>query len=79
MKLRLLLTAAAFALSLTGAAQAELKFKPGEGPFNWANFEDLKKMDLKGEQLTIFGPWRGDDESSSTPSLITSAKPLALT
>jgi alpha-glucoside transport system substrate-binding protein len=62
MKLRLMLTTAALALTLAGAAQAELKFKPGEGPFNWANFEDLKKVDLKGEQITIFGPWRGDDE-----------------
>ena len=25
--------------------------------------QDLKKFDLKGETLTIFGPWRGDDEA----------------
>ena len=25
--------------------------------------DDLKKVDLKGETLSIFGPWRGDDEA----------------
>ena len=30
--------------------------------FHWADFDALKKVDLKGETLTIFGPWRGDDE-----------------
>jgi alpha-glucoside transport system substrate-binding protein len=54
---------AALALFATTPAMAELKFKPGEdAKFHWANFEDLKKVDLKGEVLTIFGPWRGDDE-----------------
>jgi alpha-glucoside transport system substrate-binding protein len=63
MKFRLALSAAALALAFTAPAMAELKFKPGEDArFNWANFEELKKVDLKGETLTIFGPWRGDDE-----------------
>lgn len=63
MKLRLALSAAALALAFTAPAMAELKFKPGEDArFNWANFGELKKVDLKGETLTIFGPWRGDDE-----------------
>jgi alpha-glucoside transport system substrate-binding protein len=63
MKFRLALGTAALALALTTPALAELKYKPGEGPFNWDNFETLKKTDLKGETLTIFGPWRGDDEA----------------
>ena len=64
MKLRLAVSAALFAMALaTPALSADLKYKPGEGPFNWQNFEDLKKNDLKGETLTIFGPWRGDDEA----------------
>jgi alpha-glucoside transport system substrate-binding protein len=63
MKKYLLLGLALSALSLSTPALAELKYKPGEGPFNWANLEDLKKVDLKGETLTIFGPWRGDDEA----------------
>lgn len=63
MKIRLTLGAAALALALTSPALAELKYKPGEGPFNWGDFETLKGVDLKGETLTIFGPWRGDDEA----------------
>ncbi len=63
MKKMLLLGAAFATLALSLPAQAELKFKPGEDPrFNWANYEELKKVDLKGETLTIFGPWRGEDE-----------------
>jgi alpha-glucoside transport system substrate-binding protein len=59
----LLLSAALAALSITASA-AELKYKPGEdAKFTWANFDELKKTDLKGETLTIFGPWRGDDEA----------------
>ncbi len=64
MKFRLALGVATLALALTTPAMAELKFKPGEDArFNWANFEELKKVDLKGETLSIFGPWRGDDEA----------------
>ncbi len=65
MKKILLLSAALAALSIAGSATAaELKYKPGEdAKFTWANFDEMKKMDLKGETLTIFGPWRGDDEA----------------
>jgi alpha-glucoside transport system substrate-binding protein len=64
MNFRLTLGVAALALALSAPAfSADLKYKPGDGPFNWSNFEDLKKVDLKGETLTIFGPWRGDDEA----------------
>lgn len=64
MKLRLSLGAAALALLIaTPALSADLKYKPGEGPFHWDNLDALKKVDLKGETLTIFGPWRGDDEA----------------
>ena len=52
------------ALALSAPAYAELKFAPGEDArFTWQNFEDLKNVDLKGETLTIFGPWRGEDEA----------------
>ena len=64
MKKYLLLGAAFFVTALTAPASAELKFPPGEDPkFNWANYEELKKVDLKGETLSIFGPWRGPDET----------------
>ena len=64
MKFRLAFGVAALTLSLSAPAfAADLKYPPGEGPFHWENFEALKKIDLKGETLTIFGPWRGDDEA----------------
>ena len=63
MKKLILLGVAGTALMMASPALAELKFKPGEDTrFNWANLDELKKVDLKGETLTIFGPWRGDDE-----------------
>jgi alpha-glucoside transport system substrate-binding protein len=60
-----LMTAALALLMAGGAAAADLKFKPGEdSKFNWQSFEDFKKgHDLKGQTLTIFGPWRGEDEA----------------
>lgn len=64
MRKSLLLGVALAALSIAAPASAELKFAPGEdAKFTWQNFEDLKKVDLKGETLTIFGPWRGEDEA----------------
>ena len=63
MKRSLLLGVALATLALCVPASAELKFKPGEDKkFHWENFDELKKVDLKGETLTIFGPWRGEDE-----------------
>ncbi len=60
-------TTVAIATFLSGAAfAAELKFKPGEdAKFNWKSYEDYKAANasLKGETLTIFGPWRGEDEA----------------
>ena len=64
MKKALMLGAALIALATAAPAQAELKFTPGEDArFTWSNYDDLKKVDLKGETLTIFGPWRGEDEA----------------
>ena len=64
MKKNLFLGAGLAAIFVTTPALAELKYKPGEdAKFTWANLDELKKVDLKGETLTIFGPWRGDDET----------------
>ena len=64
MKKSLLLGVALAALAFGATAHAELKFKPGEDArFHWDDFEELKKVDLKGETLSIFGPWRGEDEA----------------
>ncbi len=63
MKTQFLTCVAVAALFLATPALAELKFKPGEDArFHWTDFDALKKVDLNGETLTIFGPWRGDDE-----------------
>jgi len=57
---------AAFAALIAGSAGAqELKFPPGQDSrFNWQSFDDFKAAhsDLKGQSLTLFGPWRGEDE-----------------
>ncbi len=64
MKKTLALGAALSVLAFTAPASAELKFKPGEDArFHWDNLDELKKVDLKGQTLTIFGPWRGEDEA----------------
>jgi len=57
--------AAGIAALVTASANlsaADLPFAPGEGDFNWASFEALKKDDFKGEQVTVFGPWLGPDQ-----------------
>lgn len=65
MKQTFLIGVAAFALAAGAAGAAELKFKPGEdSKFNWASYEEFKKNnDLSGQSLTIFGPWRGEDQT----------------
>ncbi|WP_377294018.1 ABC transporter substrate-binding protein [Rhizobium sp. SG2393] len=66
MKKAFLMGVAALALCAGVAHAQELKFKPGEDArFNWASYEDFKKAhgDLKGQKLTIFGPWRGEDQA----------------
>ncbi len=65
MKKAFTLGVAVLALTAVSAGAADLKFKPGEdSKFNWASLEEFKKgHDLKGETLTIFGPWRGEDQT----------------
>jgi alpha-glucoside transport system substrate-binding protein len=57
---------AGLALAAGSAAAADLKFPIGEDQrFNWKSLEDFKAAhsDLSGQTLTIFGPWRGEDET----------------
>ena len=66
MKNTFLMTAAAVALIAGSAGAADLKFKPGEdAKFNWASFEEFKKAHggMSGQSVTIFGPWRGEDQA----------------
>ncbi len=64
MKKTMLASAAALALMSTGAlAEAHLMFAPGEGEFSWDSFTAFDEAyNLDGETLTVFGPWRGDDQ-----------------
>ncbi len=57
-------SAAILALSTGFASAQDLKFPVGEGGFNWASFEEFKAgHDLTGQTLSVFGPWRGDDQA----------------
>lgn len=58
MKNLFLISVAATALTM-GSAQAELKFKPGEGNFSWDSYNAWAKdaPDLSGQTVTVFGPW----------------------
>ncbi|MFT4003805.1 MAG: ABC transporter substrate-binding protein, partial [Rhizobium sp.] len=72
MKKMFLMTVAAAALAAGTAMAADLKFQPGQdSKFNWKSYDDFKAAhaDLKGETLTIFGPWRGEDEALFTSVL----------
>ncbi|HEY0122511.1 MAG TPA: ABC transporter substrate-binding protein [Rhizobium sp.] len=67
-----LMTVAAAVLAAGTAMSADLKFQPGQdSKFNWKSYDDFKSAhaDLKGETLTIFGPWRGEDEALFTSVL----------
>ncbi|WP_245587202.1 ABC transporter substrate-binding protein [Aliagarivorans marinus] len=42
---------------------SDLLFEPGkDSRFNWDSYSELKKVDLKGQTLTIAGPWLGADK-----------------
>ena len=41
----------------------DLKFPVGEGAFNWDSYKAFDEAtNLDGQTLTIFGPWRGEDQ-----------------
>ncbi|MGL5010293.1 MAG: ABC transporter substrate-binding protein [Paracoccaceae bacterium] len=63
MKSRLFAGAAALAL-LSGTAYAQdLKFPVGEGAFNWDSYKAFDEAyNLDGQTISIFGPWRGEDQ-----------------
>ncbi len=65
MTLRMIAGASLLALVAAGAGAQELKFKPGEDArFNWKSYDDFAATHkLAGESLSIFGPWRGEDQA----------------
>ncbi|NGM47278.1 carbohydrate ABC transporter substrate-binding protein [Rhodobacter sp. SGA-6-6] len=63
MRMKLAVSAAVLALAAGGAFAQELKFPVGEGAFNWDSFKAFDEAhNLDGQTLTIFGPWRGEDQ-----------------
>lgn len=64
MKTTLLTSVVSLAIISSSAMSADLKYKPGEDArFSWSSYEALQKVDLKGEVLTIRGPWLGPDKA----------------
>jgi len=63
MKSRLYVSAAALALVAGAASAQDFKFPIGEGGFNWDSYKAYDEAtNLDGQTLTIFGPWRGEDQ-----------------
>ncbi|WP_191601475.1 ABC transporter substrate-binding protein [Marinomonas algicola] len=57
------LTLSASAFSVSSAQAEDLLFTPGEDSrFSWSSYEALKSMDLKGEKISVFGPWLGSEK-----------------
>jgi alpha-glucoside transport system substrate-binding protein len=65
MRHNLLAGSAALALIAGSAAAQDLKFAPGQDArFNWASYEAFDAAyNLDGQTITIFGPWRGEDQT----------------
>jgi alpha-glucoside transport system substrate-binding protein len=66
MKYTLLAGVAAMTLAVSAGMSLaqDLKFPPGEDTrFNWASYEEFANQNnLEGQTISIFGPWRGDDQ-----------------
>ena len=64
MKSRLYVGAAALALVAGTAAAQDFKFPIGEGAFNWDSYKAYDEaFNLEGQSITMFGPWRGEDQA----------------
>ncbi len=62
---RILTGSAVLALCAGAAFAQDLKFKPGEDArFNWDSYKAFDEAyNLDGQTLSIFGPWRGEDQA----------------
>jgi alpha-glucoside transport system substrate-binding protein len=56
--------AAAMGVLCSGASAEGLLFSPGDDlRFNWASFDGFAlRHNLSGQELSVFGPWRGEDK-----------------
>lgn len=62
--MKLCILAAALGLLLNTNASADLMFPVGEdNRFHWDSYETLKSDELKGQKLSVFGPWLGPDKA----------------
>jgi len=43
------------------AAQGDLVFPVGEGPFHWENLGAFEGLDLSGQEITVLTIWEGDE------------------
>jgi len=61
---KLLLGTALLCLSTGVTLAQDLKFPiDGDAKFNWQSYKDYDaKYNLEGQSLTMFGPWRGEDQ-----------------
>jgi len=62
-----LIATSLLALSLSAGsafADGHTNITVGSGPFNWAEAEQFKSMDIKGEKITVFGPWTGNEKAN---------------
>lgn len=64
--LSLLLVAIAIA---PAAAQDDLVFPIGEGPFHWEDLDRFSEMDLSGQEIRLFTPWLTVDEENAVAVL----------
>ncbi len=63
MKSRYLASACALALFASAAQAQDFKFPVGEGNFDWESYKAFDEAtNLDGETITMFGPWRGEDQ-----------------
>ncbi len=63
MKTGLIVSTCVLALAAGGAFAQDLKFPIGEGAFNWDSYKAFDEAtNLDGQEITMFGPWRGEDQ-----------------
>ena len=63
MNFKLLAGTTALAMVASGAFAQDLKFPVGEGAFNWDSYKAFDEaFNLEGQSITMFGPWRGEDQ-----------------